>query len=55
MEPNYHRWRFKIPTHIIQNTIGEALEAQVTVPKVGIPFEAACYSNPRIKRISRTK
>ena len=39
----YHRWRFQLPVHVLQSIIGEALEAQVTVPKVALLFESSCY------------
>jgi hypothetical protein len=40
---SYHRWRFELPVHVVQNIIGEALEAQVKAPKVATLFESACY------------
>lgn len=40
---SYHRWRFELPVHVVQNIIGEALEAQVKAPKVATLFESACF------------
>jgi hypothetical protein len=40
---SYHRWRFELPVHVVQNIIGEALEAQVKAPTIATLFESACY------------